>query len=343
MLFFRSSSSLLRNSLHFLSLQSIACSSSISMAATVMESESPCTLVLHGKSTAENDTAKSLKHNNTLKLPENGGVSVLLHSELDKPLEEDSFGIDSYMNSLSTYKFGRFILWSPRLSSTHDVVSRNFDEIPTGSVCVADIQYKGRGRSKNMWESPKGGLLFSFTLQMEDGRVVPLVQYVVSLAVTEAINYLCDKNGLPCVDVRIKWPNDLYLNGLKVGGVLCTSTYKSNKFNVSVGIGLNVDNEKPTTCLNAFLKELSSLDYKFRREDILAAFFCKFEKFYDIFISQDFIILCRLPGVGELILQNMAAQRAEDYCTGKESRPRGRKCSYNSGFDLLRILVSCWR
>lgn len=33
--------------------------------------------------------------------------------------------------------------------------------------------------------------MFSFTIQMEDGRLVPLVQYVVSLAMTEAINYIC--------------------------------------------------------------------------------------------------------------------------------------------------------
>lgn len=41
--------------------------------------------------------------------------------------------------------------------------------------------------------------------------------------------------GLPQLDVKIKWPNDLYLNGLKVGGVLCTSTSRSKKFNISVG------------------------------------------------------------------------------------------------------------
>lgn len=41
--------------------------------------------------------------------------------------------------------------------------------------------------------------------------------------------------GMPALDVRIKWPNDLYLHGLKVGGILCTSAYKSKKFNVSVG------------------------------------------------------------------------------------------------------------
>lgn len=50
------------------------------------------------------------------------------------------------------------------------------------------------GRSKNVWESPMGCLMFSFTTQMEDGRVVPLVQYVVSLAITEAIKDVCDKN-----------------------------------------------------------------------------------------------------------------------------------------------------
>lgn len=103
----------------------------------------------------------------------------------------------------------------------------NFSELPVGSVCVTDIQFKGRGknflnnvvldskvskasrirnrnlklcvidehagRTKNVWESPKGCLMYSFTLEMEDGRVVPLVQYVVSLAVTEAVKDVCDK------------------------------------------------------------------------------------------------------------------------------------------------------
>lgn len=50
------------------------------------------------------------------------------------------------------------------------------------------------GRSKNVWESPKGCLMFSFTIQMEDGRVVPLLQYVVSLAVTEAVKDICQQN-----------------------------------------------------------------------------------------------------------------------------------------------------
>ena len=47
------------------------------------------------------------------------------------------------------------------------------------------------GRAKNVWESPMGCLLLSFTVQMEDGHKLPLLQYVVSLAVTEAIKDTC--------------------------------------------------------------------------------------------------------------------------------------------------------
>ncbi|XP_047338259.1 biotin--protein ligase 2-like isoform X1 [Impatiens glandulifera] len=266
------------------------CNKPLSITTSVMgdSSLSAPLLVLCGKTSAEKELARSLKDNSNLKLPETPLISVMLHSEIDKPVEEDQFQIDLFLRSLSTTRFGRLLLWSPLLSSTHDVVSHNFSELPIGAVCVADFQSKGRGRSKNVWESPKGCLLFSFTMQMEDGRIVPLVQYVASLSMTEAIKDICVRNGLPNIDVRIKWPNDLYLNGLKVGGILCTSTYRSKKFNVSAGIGLNVDNKKPTTCLNSVLQELTSTSFQIRKEELLATFFNKFETLFDLFISEGF-------------------------------------------------------
>ncbi|XP_071722192.1 biotin--protein ligase 2-like [Rutidosis leptorrhynchoides] len=280
----------IRTSFHrFLSLQPtssfIPTSATTVTASVKMESQSPCVLVLSGKSASEKETVKSLKENASLKLADNIKLLTLLQSE--RRSAKDEFDIDAYMDSLSTTCFGRVLLWSPRLPSTQDVVSLNFCEIPVGSVCIADIQFKGRGRSQNVWESPKGGLLFSFTIQMEDGRVVPLVQYVVCLAVTEALKDLALKNGFPFLDVRIKWPNDLYLDGLKVGGILCTSTYSSKKFNVSVGVGLNVDNDKPATSLNAALRKLT-FGYQLRREDITSAFFNKFEHLFNIFENKGF-------------------------------------------------------
>lgn len=61
------------------------------------------------------------------------------------------------------------------------------------TVILMFVCGRSEGRSKNVWESPKGCLLFSYTIQMEDGKVVPFVQYVVSLAMTEAIKDLCQQ------------------------------------------------------------------------------------------------------------------------------------------------------
>ncbi|CAH2043813.1 unnamed protein product [Thlaspi arvense] len=249
-----------------------------------------CIIVLCGKSSVETEIATRLKKDNVLKLQDNAKVSIFLQTEAEAllPKDENSFNLSLFMDSISTDRFGRFLIWSPRLSSTHDLVSPNFSELPIGTVCVTDVQFKGRGRSKNVWESPKGCLMYSFTLQVEDAKVVPLIQHVLSLAVTEAVKALCDKKGLPYIDIKIKWPNDLYLNGLKIGGILCTSTYRSKKFDVSVGVGLNVDNEQPTTCLNAVLRDLSPTSNLFTREEILGAFLHKFETFFDLLMARGF-------------------------------------------------------
>lgn len=47
-----------------------------------------------------------------------------------------------------------------------------------------------------------------------------------------------------------------------------------------------MDNNQPTTCLNAVLKDISPASVLLKREEILAAFFHKFEKFFDLFIDQ---------------------------------------------------------
>ncbi|MQL88976.1 hypothetical protein Taro_021545 [Colocasia esculenta] len=281
-------------------------------ASSLSSSRDGCLLVLCGKSSAEEAQARSLASSGNLKLlgaGEEVALSLSCYGEGD--LATMGFRAQEYMDALSTRRFGRFLAWSPRLPSTHDIVSRNFCELPLGAVCVADVQFKGRGRTGNVWESPAGCLMFSFTLEMEDGRVVPLLQYVVSLAVTEAIKGLCHakvsnfiiiaftllvslfmhtladvREGLPNLSLRIKWPNDLYLNGLKLGGILCTSSYRSKKFHVSAGVGLNVDNEKPTLCLNSALKDANSSSHSLHKEEILASFFNNFEHLFETFLNK---------------------------------------------------------
>lgn len=89
-----------------------------------MGTESNCILVLAGKSAMEKELANSMRTSKVLKLPDIEEVDILLHSEYEESRSEESFRINSYMNSLSTTCFGRFSIWSPRLPSTHDVVSK---------------------------------------------------------------------------------------------------------------------------------------------------------------------------------------------------------------------------
>ncbi len=55
--------------------------------------------------------------------------------------------------------------------------------------------------------------------------------------------------------MRIKWPNDVYGNRLKIGGILCQSAYRDQAFHVVIGTGINLSNRHPTTCIDALVEE----------------------------------------------------------------------------------------
>jgi|Deesub1362A_J573_1020465.scaffolds.fasta_scaffold01710_7 BirA family biotin operon repressor/biotin-[acetyl-CoA-carboxylase] ligase len=103
-----------------------------------------------------------------------------------------------------------------------------------GILFFAEQQSSGRGRMGRKWYSEKGGLYFSLTLQpkisIED---LPKLTLVTGLAVAKAI------------DGKLKWPNDVLLDGKKVCGILCELVGEIERPVVIVGIGINVKNEIP--------------------------------------------------------------------------------------------------
>jgi BirA family transcriptional regulator, biotin operon repressor / biotin---[acetyl-CoA-carboxylase] ligase len=104
------------------------------------------------------------------------------------------------------------------VTSTQDVAR----ELPVGSVVVADLQTEGRGRLSHRWEAPPGtALLVSFVLDPN-----PLLSLAAGIAAAEA----CGRG------VRLKWPNDLLLDGRKVGGILVEATPAK----AVCGIGINL-------------------------------------------------------------------------------------------------------
>lgn len=109
-----------------------------------------------------------------------------------------------------------------------------------GSLVTAEYQTAGKGMLENAWESEYGSNLL-FSLLSLDLPVMPADQFYISKAVSLGIHdYL--SLVLPHAHVRIKWPNDILVNGRKLAGILIKCNLRGGEITqVITGIGLNVN------------------------------------------------------------------------------------------------------
>ena len=126
-----------------------------------------------------------------------------------------------------------------------------------GFTVVPGRQMAGVGRGGNKWLSPPGCSMFSLqiSLDLESflGRRPSLIQHLVALAHVDAVRSL---PGYEDVDLRIKWPNDIYHGAKnKIGGVLLKSSVFRDKIIVTIGAGTNLKNQYPTVSINEILRE----------------------------------------------------------------------------------------
>lgn len=112
------------------------------------------------------------------------------------------------------------------------------EDFLSGTVVVADVQKNGRGQINNSWESEAGlNLLMSIVLTP---TFLP-VQYqfllskILALGVSDVLSYYSD-------NVRIKWPNDIYVGEKKIAGILIENSIMGNTLSTSIlGLGLNIN------------------------------------------------------------------------------------------------------
>lgn len=181
-----------------------------------------------------------------------------------------TFDAGVYFSSLATTSLGRILFTAATTASTQAIIQDNIAKLPDGVLFVADTQVGGKGRGGNVWTSPPGCLMFSVAHRSSvSGQRLPFIQYLVTLAVVQAIHdyartLLLRSNSTSTTKsnhnaalldsvLRIKWPNDIYADSLKIGGVLCHSSFRQSVFHVTMGVGLNVSNREPTTCIEELL------------------------------------------------------------------------------------------
>jgi len=125
------------------------------------------------------------------------------------------------------------------IDSTNSYLLRRLpNQLSQGQVCLAEFQSAGRGRRGRQWISPFGSQIYlSMYWYLEQGLSAAMgLSLVTALAVSDAIYDLTD------IQVQLKWPNDVYLEGVKLAGILIDLEGQALEPSHSViGIGLNLD------------------------------------------------------------------------------------------------------
>jgi BirA family biotin operon repressor/biotin-[acetyl-CoA-carboxylase] ligase len=136
-------------------------------------------------------------------------------------------------------KIGSKIIHLESIDSTNNYAAKlvHHGNYAHGTVILADDQFLGKGQRGSEWLSTKGeNLTCSFILNPDKLSVDE--QFFLSCMVALSIVDVLEEFG---IDACIKWPNDIYVNQQKIGGVLIENFLQSNLIKTSiVGIGLNV-------------------------------------------------------------------------------------------------------
>lgn len=158
------------------------------------------------------------------------------------------------------------------------------DGAPHGLLFVAESQTAGRGRRGRNWSSEaEGNLYFSLLLKPDFGaQIASMVTLVMGLAVAETIRECCN------ADARIKWPNDVVVNGKKVCGILTELGLKGTAIDyLVVGVGINVgQREFAPEIADTATGLAAECGEEVNREVLLASVLYRFESLYEAFVRR---------------------------------------------------------
>lgn len=164
------------------------------------------------------------------------------------------------------------------LLSTNTEMLSNTDNLVSGDAIVCEIQTKGRGRQDHKWHS---SIATSLTLSIcsiyKKIKDVEGLSIVVGIAIVKVL----EEMEIKC---SLKWPNDLFIEDKKLGGILIESTLVNKSLYAIIGIGLNVykntyeDNSFNYTSLEEYVAE-NNLDITLNRSTLCVAIINKVKEY----------------------------------------------------------------
>ena len=154
---------------------------------------------------------------------------------------------------------------------------------PSGTLVVADKQIAGKGRRGRNWESPSGcGIFMTLMLKPDiNPNNASMLTLVSALAVAKALADITGK------DAKIKWPNDIIVNGKKLVGILTEMSTQIDYINhVTIGVGINVNlTEFPEEIRETATSLRLECGHVVKRAPLIAAVMKRFEQNYTVFLE----------------------------------------------------------
>lgn len=189
---------------------------------------------------------------------------------------------------------------------------------PEGTIVIAEKQTGGRGRRGRCWHSPLGeGIYFSIILRPKiSPHEASRISIMTAVAAAEALKSQTD------LSIKIKWPNDILVNGKKVGGILAEISSDMEAIDyVVVGIGLNVNT--PRESFPAELREIATSllieqEQSFSRIKILQSLLQFFEYYYSCLQENNFeLVLQKLQEFSAIKGAQVRLDSVKDSITGQ--------------------------
>lgn len=200
--------------------------------------------------------------------------------------------------------FGHPLFYQELTDSTNlEICRARQDGMGEGTAALAETQTAGRGRRGRSWASPPGeNLYFSLLLTPKlDPSRASMVTLLMAMAVADGVRSFAS-------DVKIKWPNDVVINGKKICGILTELRFEPGGYYVVIGTGINVNQmefpEEIAATATSLKRERLLAAEDIDREALLAAVLKSFECYYKKFCADGDLSGLRMEYEGMLANRN---------------------------------------
>jgi BirA family biotin operon repressor/biotin-[acetyl-CoA-carboxylase] ligase len=179
---------------------------------------------------------------------------------------------------LRTRYVGRNVLHHTCVGSTQDVARTEAERgVPEGTIVMAEEQTSGRGRLGRSWVSPAGKNLYVTLVMRPPVRLLRTLSILAPLAIAEALE------GVVRFECRIKWPNDVLVEGRKIAGVIIETGLADDVVKyalVGMGVNVNLNVQAVPEIADIATSVRQELGRDGSREEVLAALLNAFEERY---------------------------------------------------------------